>query len=275
MELFKRVLSAFALIAIVLGCIFLGKISTVVLCCIVCFLMMLDVTYVLKLGGYKPQRVVLLIISACVFPAVLYKGISGYFLLAALAFSIITICVIFNKEPDFKSLLSSGFSLVYPLMPGTLLVLLTVLDLKNDNRFGTILCVGAILCAALSDTFAFFGGKFFGKKKLCPQISPKKTIAGAVASFFGGALGGLIMHVLFKSPTSSVGIYDWIFIGVACGGFSQIGDLTASMLKRFCNVKDYGHYIPGHGGIMDRMDSIIACLIAIVLYVQIFVPEIL
>ena len=275
MELLKRVLSAFVLIGIVLGCVFIGELTTVVLACLVCVLMMLDVTNVLKQGGNKPQQVVLLLTSICVYPAVSYKGLMGYFLLAAISFAIITICVIFNKEHDFKSMLSSGFCLIYPLIPGALLVYLTAIDLGSSGRVGTILCIGAILCAALSDTFAFFGGKLFGKRKLCPQISPKKTIAGSIASFFGGALGGLIMYMFFKHPTASVHMYDWIFIGVACGGFAQIGDLTASMLKRFCDVKDYGKYIPGHGGIMDRMDSISTCLIAIVVYIQIFIPEIL
>jgi phosphatidate cytidylyltransferase len=172
-------------------------------------------------------------------------------------------------------MLSSGFCIIYPLLPGALLVYLTTRDLNDPDRTGAILCVGAILCATLADTFAFFGGKLFGKKKLCPQISPKKTIAGSVASFFGGALGGLIMYYIFNVMPDAVRMYDWIFIGIACGGFAQIGDLTASMLKRFCDVKDFGHYIPGHGGIMDRMDSISTCLIAIIVYFQIFMPEIL
>ena len=83
------------------------------------------------------------------------------------------------------------------------------------------------------------------------------------------------MALFFKHNASAVYIYDWLFIGFLCGGFAQIGDLTASLIKRHCNVKDYGTYIPGHGGIMDRMDSISTCLIAIFIYVQIFIPELL
>lgn len=275
MNLLKRILSAAVLIVIVIGAILLGEIPTVILTSIACFLMMLDVTNALKSGGYKINRVVLLICAALVFPAVFFKEITGYFLLIALAFSIISICVIFSKEPDVRGLMTSAFALIYPLLPGALLVLLSARDLINPAREGIVLCFGAVLCATLSDTFAYFFGMMFGKRKLCPQISPKKTIAGSVASFFGGALGGLLMALFFKRYASSVYMYDWIFIGIACGGFAQIGDLTASLLKRHCNVKDYGKYIPGHGGIMDRMDSISTCLIAIVIYVQIFIPELL
>ncbi len=270
MDLLKRVISAAVLIGIIVLILFLGEIPVTILTTVVCVLMMFDVSTVLKKGGFKPQRVVLLIASLLVLPAVMLKGLNGYFILAAISFSVMAICVVFSKEPDFKTLLSGGFALIYPLMPASLLVFLAVQDVIYKENIGIMLCVSAVLCATLSDTFAYFFGKFFGKKKLCPQISPKKTIVGAVASFFGGAAGGILAYFIFK--TTNILLHDWIVIGVACGGFAQIGDLTASMLKRFCNVKDYGNYIPGHGGIMDRMDSISTCLIAIVVYIQIFIP---
>ncbi len=275
MNLLKRVLSAVVLIAVIVLTLLSGEIPTAVLTSLVCFLMMFDITSALKSGGYKINRIILLITAVLVFPAVYLKEITGYFLLVGLAFAVISICVIFSKEPDVKGLMASVFALVYPLLPGALLVLLSARDIKTLDREGIILCIGAVLCATLSDTFAYFFGMLFGKRKLCPQISPKKTIAGSIASFFGGALGGFIMALFFKHYASSVFIYDWLFIGFACGGFAQIGDLTASLLKRHCNVKDYGNYIPGHGGIMDRMDSISTCLIAIVIYVQFFIPELL
>lgn len=275
MNLLKRILSAVILIAAVIITLLSGEIPTVVLASLVCFLMMFDVTNALKNGGYKINRIVLLICAALVFPAVYLKEITGYFLLVGLAFSVISICVIFSKEPDEKGLIASTFALIYPLLPGTLLVFLASRDLKYSGREGIILCIAAVLCATFADTFAYFFGMLFGKRKLCPQISPKKTIAGSVASFFGGAFGGFLMGLFFNRYASSVYMNDWIFIGFACGGFAQIGDLTASLLKRHCNIKDYGRYIPGHGGIMDRMDSISACLIAIVIYAQIFIPELL
>lgn len=275
MNLLKRVISAVVLIALIILAIMSGEIPTLILAIAVCFLMMFDMTNALKSGGYKVNRIVLLLCSACVFPAVYFQGITGYFILVSLAFAVLTICVIFSKEPDVKGLLASIFTLVYPLLPGALVVLLTTRDLTNPEREGIVLCVGAVLCATMADTFAYFFGMLFGKRKLCPQISPKKTIVGSIASFFGGLFGGFLMALFFKHNASAVYIYDWLFIGLLCGGFAQIGDLTASLIKRHCNVKDYGRYIPGHGGIMDRMDSISTCLIAIVIYIQVFIPELL
>ncbi len=275
MNLLKRVLSAAVLIFIIVATILLGEIPTAILASIVCFFMMFDIVNALKCGGYRVNKIVLLICAALVFPAVYFKGIIGYFILISLAFAVLTICVIFLKEPDVKGLMASVFSLIYPLLPGALVVLLTTRDLLNPERDGIVLCVGAVLCATMADTFAYFFGILFGKRKLCPQISPKKTVMGSVASFFGGAFGGFLMALFFKHNASAVYIYDWLFIGFLCGGFAQIGDLTASLIKRHCNVKDYGTYIPGHGGIMDRMDSISTCLIAIFIYVQIFIPELL
>ena len=275
MDLFKRIISAVVLIGLITAIIIWGSIPTLILTALVCFLMMFDMTGALKSGGYKVNRIVLLLCSAFVFPAVYFQGITGYFLLVSLAFAVITICVIFSKEPDVKGLLASIFSLVYPLLPGALIVFLSTKDLANPDREGIVLCVGAVLCATMADTFAYFFGMLFGKRKLCPQISPKKTIAGSIASFFGGLFGGFLMAWFFKHNVSNVYIYDWLFIGFLCGGFAQIGDLTASLIKRHCNVKDYGRYIPGHGGIMDRMDSVSTCLIAIVIYIQVFIPELL
>lgn len=275
MNLLKRVISAAILITLIVLCVIFGVIPTLILTIVVCFLMMFDVTNALKSGGYNINRFVLLLCSACVFPAVYFQGITGYFILVSLTFAVLTICVIFSKEPDVKGFVASIFTLVYPLLPGALVVLLTTRDLTNPAREGIVLCIGAVLCATMADTFAYFFGILFGKRKLCPQISPKKTIIGSVASFFGGLFGGFLMALFFKHNASTVYIYDWLLIGFLCGGFAQIGDLTASLIKRHCNVKDYGTYIPGHGGIMDRMDSISTCLIAIVIYIQVFIPELL
>lgn len=124
-----------------------------------------------------------------------------------------------------------------------------------------------LLVVFFGDTFAYFGGRFFGKTKLMPNVSPSKTFEGAVAGLLGSAGAGTV-HALIALPhvpwTSS------ILFGLVCGAVAQSGDLTLSLIKRVAHVKDSGHIMPGHGGILDRLDGVfIACplVYAFALYV--------
>ena len=113
--------------------------------------------------------------------------------------------------------------------------------------------IGAWVC----DTFAYFVGKFFGKHKLIPEISPKKTIEGSIGGivFTVGAfaLYALIVNNVFEQQLSYVKL---CIIGLVLSIVSQIGDLIASTVKRQYNLKDYGNLFPGHGGVLDRFDSV-------------------
>ena len=110
-----------------------------------------------------------------------------------------------------------------------------------------------ILAAFGTDIFAYFTGKLFGKKKLCPSISPKKTVEGSI----GGVLGSLILCGLFGWFFMREDFPVYIILGIAGSIFAQIGDLSASVIKRKIDIKDWGTLIPGHGGILDRIDSIL------------------
>ena len=103
------------------------------------------------------------------------------------------------------------------------------------------------------EIMAYFSGYFLGKHKLCPNISPKKTIEGSI----GGILGSVALCALFGRFFSEQEILHCVVLGVLGGVISQFGDLTASIFKRKMGIKDYGNLIPGHGGILDRFDSII------------------
>ena len=110
-----------------------------------------------------------------------------------------------------------------------------------------------ILSAFGSDIFAYFTGVFLGKHKLCPDLSPKKTREGAV----GGVIGSAIVCGLFGYFFCPQFLIHSIIIGFAGSVISMCGDLTASAYKRKMGIKDYGNLIPGHGGVMDRFDSVI------------------
>ena len=108
-----------------------------------------------------------------------------------------------------------------------------------------------------TDSGAYFVGRAMGKNKLWPEISPNKTVEG----FIGGILCAVIVAVLFSFYTDiEAGLIQLIIITILLSIFGQIGDLVESALKRHYNVKDFGHILPGHGGILDRFDSLLFAL---------------
>lgn len=127
---------------------------------------------------------------------------------------------------------------------------ITLIDQMSDYR---ILIWLVILSAFGTDIFAYFAGVTLGKHKLCPKISPKKSIEGSI----GGILGSVILCSGFAMLFADEFLVHCVIIGILGGVISQFGDLTASIFKRKMGIKDYGNLIPGHGGIMDRFDSVL------------------
>ena len=144
--------------------------------------------------------------------------------------------------------------LVFPLMLSCLLRL----RMDGYTGVGRLLVFVPLAISFGSDTFALFAGMLFGKHKLAPLVSPKKTIEGAVGGLVGGVIGMTLMmfvgswvlHDAFMGPR------EVLLFGILGSVVSQIGDLSFSVIKREFGVKDYGKLLPGHGGILDRFDSV-------------------
>ena len=115
------------------------------------------------------------------------------------------------------------------------------------------------LCSWGCDTCAYCVGVLFGKHKMAPVLSPKKSVEGAVGGVIGAALLTALYCFIFRNAMELSGVEIGILAGIGAVGalISMIGDLTASAIKRNYNIKDYGRLIPGHGGILDRFDSVI------------------
>lgn len=134
------------------------------------------------------------------------------------------------------------------------------LVMLRDLEIGKFIFLLAFVGPWFTDTFAYFTGYFFGKHKLIPDVSPKKTIEGSVGGtlfcIIGCAIYGYIIKANFLSDIPPV----WAFaiLGFILAIVSQVGDLIFSLIKRKYNIKDYGFIFPGHGGVLDRFDSIIA-----------------
>ena len=137
-----------------------------------------------------------------------------------------------------------------------------LLEIRNH---GLMLFIFLVATVILTDSGAYFTGKFFGKNKLAPKISPNKTVEGAIG---GWLIGG--SFALAYGLANNLFIQTWILVVLASGLpiLSQIGDLVASAMKRKYGIKDYGKIFPGHGGVMDRVDS--QLLAGILLYVVLY-----
>lgn len=129
---------------------------------------------------------------------------------------------------------------------------------NSGENIGQYIYLLVLVAAWITDTFAYFTGMFFGKHKLCPKISPKKTIEGSFGGiFFCVAAFMIYALVVSKIYTIEPNFFGLILIAVVMSILAQSGDLLASVIKRTYGVKDYGTLFPGHGGVLDRFDSIL------------------
>ena len=151
-----------------------------------------------------------------------------------------------------QQVMSAGFSFLY--CP----VLLSYISMTRNLTQGIFLVWLIFLCSWGCDTCAYCVGVLIGKHKMAPILSPKKSIEGGIGGIVGAALIG-VLYALAINHWGNAGaeITQYAIIGAAGGAISQIGDLAASAIKRYHNIKDYGKLIPGHGGILDRFDSVI------------------
>ncbi len=148
----------------------------------------------------------------------------------------------------------------YPLLPISFLFAINHLPYE----IGYIGIILVFVVAMLTDTCAYLVGKFFGKTKFVPEVSPNKTVAGLVGGFLGGIIGSLACYFIFyytdlfsvlNIAGQGVSITAFLLIAVIGSFINQLGDLIASAFKRKINIKDYGNVFPGHGGFMDRYDG--------------------
>ena len=150
-------------------------------------------------------------------------------------------------------------------------ILFSFIPLVNNKVNGQYLVWLIFIGSWLSDTVAYYFGRFFGKHKLCPKVSPKKTIEGSIGGLLGATLGCGIFGIIVSPYVPEVAIVHFFLIGALCGIMGQFGDLVASSIKRYVDLKDYSNLIPGHGGILDRFDSILFNAVVVFYYLTFIV----
>lgn len=177
------------------------------------------------------------------------------------------VIIFFHEKYNIINISLTVFGMLY--VP--FLFAFVVLTRKLDNGFYYIWLI--FIGAFATDIFAYFTGKFLGKRKIMPVISPKKTLEGTIGGIIGSVVltsaFGLFMNYQFKkSGIPIIPYYHFIVLGGINGIVSQIGDWGASAIKRFSRIKDYGNIMPGHGGVLDRFDSILFVAPTVYFYIM-------
>lgn len=294
----KRIVTAVCLLAVLFGCVFgLRSIHSHIadVLVVLMFLGVFEMVHAFKKAGYRPIPSALILGCAAAFPLTYFLMYEGIML--TLALTVIAALIVFTLKhnlgeppaenggngtvPEGEVAQARGYSLndlfatvfvaIYPM---TLFMLFLPVNHSDVGLLGIMLIIAV---PVMADTMAYFTGMAIGGKKLCPQISPKKTVAGAVGGVIGGVMGALIVFFLFDFSGAmsvfpqaggmelipgnlygSLGLY--LALGVVGGVLGELGDLSASWIKRKAGIKDFGKLFPGHGGIMDRLDSILFML---------------
>ena len=212
------------------------------------------------------SMLLLMIALAC------YQYILAIAILVLSLFANYMLCTFGENKYSMASVSFSVFGLLYVGIG-----MISLLMIRHDSiymsltmpfelhNWGTITLWLLLFTTWASDTFAYFAGRAFGKRKIVPSISPNKTLEG----FIGGFIGCIITGAVFSYI---VGIPWWmgIHVGMISGILAPLGDLFESKIKRLCNVKDSGTLLPGHGGVLDRFDSLLFAAPITLVYILLF-----
>ena len=246
-----RILSALLAVGLLGACYWFGGIhGLVAICGLAIFISIYEYSSFLKTSSATPRRFFLLT-TFSFFLLCLYTGNSAfltvfYFLVFAFYTTLKGGKESLEIRWEFLSKWTIGL-LYCGLMPAMIV--------RGLMELGLPYFIGLLLLSFGTDTFAFIGGKIFGKRKLIPRISPNKTVEGALSGLLGGSAAGF----LFYFWTASQPLNYLVLVATCLLGslFTQAGDLFESFMKRYSGVKDSGSLMPGHGGILDRIDGVL------------------
>ncbi len=229
--------------------------------------------FYIAVGGKLSIQNYVSMLFAVLFFGIIYTKNSEWIVLMVMIYMLSNFLFLIKEHQniELKDLFGNVFAFIY-IVPAFI-----IMCIIRDKNYGAYLLGLVFLSSAATDTFAYFVGKAMGKHKLAPNLSPNKTIEGSI----GGSLVSTLIFVLFSLALNHYSNYfdvDGIsltllaVIGLISSILSQLGDLSASAIKRITGIKDYGHLIPGHGGVLDRMDSTLftAPALYIVLYILIY-----
>jgi phosphatidate cytidylyltransferase len=264
----KRVLVAIGLIPIVLGCIWFGGPALVSMLSLASGLAAWEYYRLAEARGVRPLRALGIVLSA-VIPMLVHARFVGFWVppvsLVALLIPVLLTVTLFARGVSGAPMAVVGDTLAGVVYTGGMLSFAYALryhEFVVDAAGGTALVMLPVLVTWLNDSGAYFAGRTFGRAKLMPTVSPKKTWAGAYGAVITSVAATWIIaaFILPRLAHLTLGIPGIIVVGIGLSLAAQVGDLAESMFKREAGVKDSSQLIPGHGGVLDRVDSLLFTL---------------
>lgn len=271
-----RVISSIVAIVLLLAVIFSGKLIFDL--CVFALALIASHEFIEagKSGGYKPFKPIIYLSTLFVLLAGIKDMFSGidlltnpnFILLFVYIITAAVLAVLVAKYEDFR-IQDAGFTLLSIFY---VVFMFAFLPLIRNMENGIYLIWIVFIGAWGTDTSAYFAGVSLGKHKMLPKVSPKKSFEG----FFGGIIGCFAITVAFgwyltSRQIVSFSMYHFVILGILNGLFSQLGDWIASAVKRYVDIKDYGKIMPGHGGVLDRFDSILFISPLVFLYLSMII----
>ncbi|MBA3704760.1 MAG: phosphatidate cytidylyltransferase [Bacteroidetes bacterium] len=251
---FKRALTAGVFVAVLLGCTYYSQLSFTILFFGITILGMGEFYSLSEKGENKPQKILGTFIGASLFASNALVCM-GYVDLTILIIHIPLLFLMFinelylKAENPFRNIAYTLLGIVYVAIPFSLLNYLVVFT----DSFSHHIVFGFFFILWSNDTGAYLAGSAFGKNKLLPRVSPGKSWEGSI----GGAIVSYIVAYVISEWYTDLSVIDWFIIATILIVIGTLGDLVESLYKRSKNVKDSGNLLPGHGGILDRFDSLI------------------
>ena len=247
----NRYLGAFTLIPFIL-ILFLGRIYLKYGIMIISLMGMYEFYKVIKQKNINPINLIGYLLCISYYITLRVKPNYEFIFFAIIVSIFMMLCIpVLDVEYNFLDVATTLFGFLY------VAVFFSTIVLVNSSSYGNYLVWIIVISSWCCDTAAYYTGKFLGKRKLCPKVSPKKTVEGSIGGIIGSAVACGIFGFFSIQRGVPISFYHYIIMGIICGAFCQFGDLAASSIKRYVGVKDYSNLIPGHGGILDRFDSIL------------------
>ena len=212
--------------------------------------------------GAKDEKAISIVSAIfCFATPFLARYAMGGFILTVFAylFYMLCLCVFLFPRVSAKQIMASAGSVIFVSA-----AFFGIVAIHEMYSYDYLLI---FICAWMTDTAAIFGGKFFGKHKLAPNLSPKKTVEGLISGVLGSVIAFFVFALVLDHGLGlEINYAKRLLLAVPGALIAQLGDLAASAIKRDCGIKDYGKLVPGHGGVMDRFDSVMFLSVAALLY---------